>query len=420
MKANVVFGDLNPCGGGERVSLVTMQALLKMGINFDLTTFRNPDLSKLENAYGKNLVSIMKYINKINVVNILEELRGQQRTYDYDITINTHGDMAPYYHPSFEKDNAITYCHFPTAKYFIESENMGYLQRDLNISITSANNNNDNENNDNDYKHSTVNNSDALSRREKECFSILKYGYWNLIKDTTIIANSEFTRRAIINSFGIDNIYILAPPIDVESFRNAALTNDDDNKRDDIILVISRIDPYKQIENAIKLAKILKTKSIGKGMKIVGSLYYYNFNYYSYLKQMVIDFELTNYVQFEINACLDKLLFIMRHSKVYFHPMIGEHFGMAVVEAMAAGLIPIVPNIGGVTEFVPSTYHFSTLEQAAEIIACAFHLPYAERVQISNSVNKFSNSLYIEGFQHIVNELVLSQRRRRRRRIGTR
>ena len=134
-------------------------------------------------------------------------------------------------------------------------------------------------------------------------------------------------------------------------------------------------------------------------MKIVGNLYYYYFDYYSKLKQMVIDLGLTDYVTFEINANLDKLLSIMRQSKVYFHPAIGEHFGMAILEAMAAGLIPIVPNKGGPTEFVPQQYQFNTLEQAAEIISCAFSQPYLERVKISNSVNRFSTSHYIKGFQ---------------------
>jgi hypothetical protein len=65
MKANVVVGDPNPCGGSERILLVTMQALLEMGIDFDLTTFKSPDISKLENAYGSNLISPMKKIKKL-------------------------------------------------------------------------------------------------------------------------------------------------------------------------------------------------------------------------------------------------------------------------------------------------------------------------------------------------------------------
>jgi glycosyltransferase involved in cell wall biosynthesis len=415
MKANVIHGDFNPCGGAERLSLVTMQALLEMGIDdINLTTLTSPDLSRLKNTYGKNLVSVMEKINKINVVNLIEELRQQEEdheVYNYDITINTNGDAAPYYHSSFSKDNVITYCHFPTAKYHIESENIDYLKTDLGIAEGSKvfTDNSDDEDIDNpiDCKSKL-----QLSSR-KECFDILKYGYWNLMRNSTVITNSEFSRRAIVNAFGMNNIYILSPPIDIETFRNVAssISNGDD-ERNDIILVISRIDPHKKIENAIKLAKILKNKNIGRGMKIVGNLYYYYSHYYSELKQLVLDLGLTDYIIFEINASLEKLLSIMQESKVYFHPMTGEHFGMAVVEAMAAGLIPVVPNAGGITEFVPQKYQFNTIEQAAEIITGVFnHLPKIERVKVSSDINKFSTSHYIEGFKTILNEL-LSRRRK--------
>ena len=248
--------------------------------------------------------------------------------------------------------------------------------------------------------------------RRKEYFEILKYGYWNLMRNSTVITNSEYSRTAIVNACGLDNIYILSPPIDIETFRNVALMANGDDETNDIILVISRIAPHKKIENAIKLAKILKDNNVGKEMKIVGNLYYYFFDYYSELKQMVLDLGLTDYITFEINASLDKLLSIIRESRVYFHPMIGEHFGMAVLEAMAAGLIPVVPNEGGITEFVPQEYQFNTIEQAAEIIMYVFnHLPKTERIKINDDINKFSNSHYIEGFQTILNE-VLSQRRK--------
>ena len=419
MKANVIHGDFNPCGGAERLSLTTMQALLEMGIDFDLTTLKSPDIPKLENSYGKNLVSVMKNINKINVINIMEELRQQQQQqrqgedhgdYNYDITINTNGDAAPYYHPSFSKDNAITYCHFPSTKYHIESENIFYLKTDLGMTERSIvfSDNNDYEDINNPKNCKT---KPHFSRR-KEYFEILKYGYWNLMRNSTVITNSEFSRRAIVNAFGLDHIYILSPPIDIDTFRNVALMANGDDETNDTILVISRIAPHKNIENAIKLAKILKDNNVGKGMKIVGNLYYYFFDYYSELKQMVLDLGLTDYITFEINASLDKLLSIIRESRVYFHPMIGEHFGMAVLEAMAAGLIPVVPNEGGLTEFVPQEYQFNTIEQAAEIIMYVFnHLPKTERIKISDDINKFSNSHYIEGFQTILNEL-LSQRRK--------
>jgi len=419
MKANVIHGDFNPCGGAERLSLTTMQALLEMGIDFDLTTLKNPDIPKLENSYGKNLVSVMKSINTINVINIMEELRQQQQQqqeeenhedYNYDITINTNGDAAPYYHSSFSKYNTITYCHFPSTKYHIESENIDYLKTDLGMTERSNvfTDNKDNEDINNPKNCKTK----PLLSRKKEYFEILKYGYWNLMRNSTVITNSEFSRRAIVNAFGLDNIYILSPPIDIETFRNVVLMANADEETNDIILVISRIAPHKKIENAIKLAKILKDNNVGKGMKIVGNLYYYFFDYYSELKQMVIDFGLTDYITFEINASLDNLLSIIRESRVYFHPMMGEHFGMAVLEAMAAGLIPVVPNEGGVIEFVPQEYQFNTIEQAAEIIMYVFnHLPKTERIKLSDNINKFSNSHYIDGFQTILNQL-LSQRRK--------
>jgi glycosyltransferase involved in cell wall biosynthesis len=418
MKANVIHGDFNPCGGAERLSLTTMQALLERGIDFDLTTLKSPDITKLENSYGKNLVSVMKNIKKINVINIIEELQQQQQQqqekdhedYNYDITINTNGDAAPYYHPSFSKDNVITYCHFPSTKYHIESENIEYLKTDLGMTERS---NNFSEINDHKYINNPKNYKTILQfSRRKEYFEILKYGYWNLMKNSTVITNSEFSRREIVNALGLDNIYVLSPPIDIETFRNVALMTNEDDETNDIILVISRIAPHKKIENAIKLAKILKDNNIGKGMKIVGNLYYYFFDFYSEIKQMVLDLGLTDYITFEINASLEKLLSIIRQSRVYFHPMIGEHFGMAVLEAMAAGLIPVVPNQGGVTEFVPQKYQFNTIEHAAEIIMNIFnHLPKRERIELHNDIDKFSNSHYIEGFQSILNELLYRRRR---------
>jgi glycosyltransferase involved in cell wall biosynthesis len=390
-----------------------MQALLEMGIDFDLTTLKSPDISKLESSYGKNLVSVMRKINKINVINIIDELRQQQQQehhedYKYDITINTNGDAAPYYHPYFSKDNAITYCHFPTTKYHIESENIDYLKTDLGMTEMSNVFLHNKE-----YEH--INNPKNCKikpqfSRTKEYFEILEYGYWNLMRNSTVITNSEFSRRAIVNALGLDNIYILSPPVDIETFRNVASMANSDDQRNGIILVICRIAPHKKLENAIKLAKILKDNNIGKGMKIVGNLYYYFFDYYSELKQMVLGLGLAEYITFEINASLSKLLYIIRESRVYFHPMVGEHFGMGVVEAMAAGLIPVVPNEGGPAEFIPQQYHYNTIEQAAEIITYLFnHLPKTEQIKISDDVNKFSNSHYIKGFQTILNELLSQQ-----------
>jgi hypothetical protein len=70
---------------------------------------------------------------------------------------------------------------------------------------------------DNNINTNTKFSADS-SKSKKEWFRILKYCYWNLIKNSTIITNSEFTRRAIVDAFGIDQIYVLSPPMMLPPF----------------------------------------------------------------------------------------------------------------------------------------------------------------------------------------------------------
>ena len=420
MKANVVHGDFNPCGGAERLSLVTMQSLSERGMDFDLTTLKSPNISKLVNSFGKNLVFVLKKADKINVINILEELREQQHlgehkeNYNYDITINTNGDAAPYYRSSFSKDNAITYCHFPSTQYHIAFENSEYLRTDLGMTEWTNATISKREGYGGYEDDNNIKETELQISRKKYYFEIIKYGYQNLMKNSLVVTNSEFSCRAIVNIFRLDDVRILSPPIDIETFHNTALITNGYNEIKDTILVISRIAPHKKIENAIKLAKILKDNNIGKGMKIVGNLYQYFFDYYSGLQQMVLQLDLTDYISFEINVSLDKLLSIMRDSSIYFHPMVGEHFGMSVIEAMAAGLITVVPKEGGASEFVPQQYQYDTIKRAAEIIINIFnHVPKKDRI-IVKDLGKFSNSHYIAGFQNILDELIKYKQKRSR------
>jgi glycosyltransferase involved in cell wall biosynthesis len=129
-------------------------------------------------------------------------------------------------------------------------------------------------------------------------------------------------------------------------------------------------------------------------------------DYYSGLQQMIEKLDLTEYITFEINASLGKLLSIIRNSSIYFHPMVGEHFGMSIIEALAAGLITVVPKEGGASEFVPQRYQYDTIKRAADIITYTLnHLPKEDRISVKG-LKKFSNSQYIAGFQNIVNELI--------------
>jgi glycosyltransferase involved in cell wall biosynthesis len=402
VKANILHHDFNPCGGGERVSFATMQAISEMGIDFDITTYSEPNLSRLVNTYGKGPTSAIKNAKGVNVVGSFsnQEINSNAGEGEkYDIYINTHPDLFPYYQNHFSKDNSITYCHFPMAKHYIETKNQEYIRRDLRIKY---------QDQDQEGKILSKYDSNLEGKNGKDkYFRMVEHAYMELMTHSTIITNSEFSRSSIFEFFngGTKEVHVIRPPVDVELFRSSVLFSS--HEREDIILVVSRINKRKEIENAIKLAKLLKQHNIGDGMRIIGNIdHAHDSDYFLSLHKMVKDFDLDEYVTIETNLSFNNLISAMRKAKTYFHPMVGEHFGMSIVESMSAGLVPIVPDIGGPTEYVPKKYHFKTLEEAADKIYYSFCISNAERIEISNFVNNFSISSYIKGFQKIVNDLL--------------
>jgi glycosyltransferase involved in cell wall biosynthesis len=178
-----------------------------------------------------------------------------------------------------------------------------------------------------------------------------------MIKNTTLITNSVFSQRAIHNVFGIDNSFVIYPLVDVKKFREESLLPSIRNRcRKNTVIVVCRIDPSKMIERALQLAVILSNKNIGEGMVIIGNLDPFFQDYYTKLEQTIVDYKLTDYVKFEINISLSGLFEYLKRGSILFHPKTGEHFGMSIVEGISAGLIPVVPTIGGQNEFVPHDY----------------------------------------------------------------
>jgi alpha-1,2-mannosyltransferase len=401
-RINFVFGNLNSRGGGERLTLVTMRSALNAGVkSFDLTTLYRPDIPELEKSFGGKLTSVMRNLRKIYIISIIDYIEKTSLiTGHYTkkglVTINTHGDKIPYYDSGMTRDNSIVYCHFPTAKRQIQRRETEYLENDLNIRTAKA------AKTHNGYTMKKPdNNLEKDGSITNGIFKSLNRAYTNLITKSTVLTNSQFSRKAIMSAFPSSQIQILYPPVDVEVFRKNSLES---NERKDTTLVISRIDPDKEIEKALSLARILKKKNIGKYMIIVGSLTRRNIAYIRYLANLLKEWDIDDYVKLKPNTPLDELFKLIRKAKVYFHPKSGEHFGISIAESMAAGLAPVVPDIGGPTEFVPPRFHFKSLDEAANIITSSFALSQLERRGISDSVTKFSTSNYIKKFQSLLSE----------------
>ena len=273
MIANIVHISLNARGGGERLAVATIKAISSMGMDVELSTIEKPDMALIRNAYGTGIDGDVK---KIRTLNILE--RSSPRS--YSVTVNTHGDMLPFYHKDFTKKNAITYCHYPLASYMIDCGDPDYSGVLQNMRLLGM-----------------------PPEVQNRYYDAARSAYIKMMLNSTVLTNSEFSRKAIFKTFDVDSI-VLHPPVDVDIFRKACLAS---NKRDDSILVISRFHPSKRIENAIHLAKLLHQNKVGTCMNIVGNMPPDGIGYFNYLSDLVRHYGLKDFVRFKINVRFDRL-----------------------------------------------------------------------------------------------------------------
>ncbi|MCY0859042.1 MAG: glycosyltransferase family 4 protein [Sulfolobaceae archaeon] len=211
---------------------------------------------------------------------------------------------------------------------------------------------------------------------------------WSLIikrlreeaKKAIFIANSYYSKKAIEEVYQTNVEKVIYPPVNVEFFSKAFNEND----REPIILTIGRFERGKMLENTIKVSSRAKVKAV-----IVGTLS--DKKYFEELNKLAK--ELNADVTFLPNIRDEELLDIMRKASVYFHPTIGEHFGIPVVEAMSAGLIPIVPKESGSSEVVPE-FSYSNLEEASDLVLKVINSGVTLRREIQKRALAFSSSRF--------------------------
>ena len=362
-KAVVIHHTLNTLGGETTVAIETIESLYELGYEVEFVTVQPPDLNSISRAYGKkihigSIKSLLPF--KLNYFGVYQRLLTMLSSIDLknsEVVINTHGDALPYRISGATP--YLLYLHFPT---FLMSSTASY----------------------------------ASNKYRKSLFWKAYFKPYTLItqflamramtRSSVILTNSAFSREAIREAFADVHPYVLYPPVNTERFSRAY--RQPINAREVKVLVVARFSPEKQIENAITVAHLL-----GGSIKfhIVGSLTPANRPYFKMLQNMIKTYGLTQTVTLTPNASNEELVDAMSKSMIYFHTMIGEHFGVSIVEAMAAGLVPIVPSYGGCCEIVPSGYQYHTLQEAADYIAKNAKIADDEkRMQMHNIAKQFS------------------------------
>jgi len=180
-----------------------------------------------------------------------------------------------------------------------------------------------------------------------------------------IIANSKFNRDIISKCMNRD-VLVVYPPVNIQKFTHVGRNRD----RENIVVVVSRFLPEQNLDYIPKLAKLVRKANfliIGpSGTTSKGTL--------EELSNMITELAVKDRVKIVTNQSFSKLLEALSTAKVFLRTLPCEPFGMSVVEAMAAGCVPVVPRDGGPwfdilnREQGKYGYAYSSLGEAAEKI----------------------------------------------------
>lgn len=213
---------------------------------------------------------------------------------------------------------------------------------------------------------------------------------------TLILTDSHYAKRIIEETTGAYSM-VLYPPVNCELFRQALAK---ENRRNDVVTV-GRLTWEKNFGIIPEIAKRVKNAVF----HIVGSIVSEeSHQLIRYIKRRSIELNLGNRIKIHLDPSTKERLSILEKCKVYVNCWKGEYFGIAVAEALSAGLAPVVPNDGGQVEIVPGPEHFymGINEAASRTEEWLSKWSPTEAFQLSQKAEKFSH----ENFRRHLSDLL--------------
>jgi len=324
-KAAIYDPYLDTLGGGERYCLTVAEILLSLGWTVDLFWSGSQDIIKLAtDRFGLNLTNL----------NIIPDIFGLK-----NIDIDNLEDQNPQNFISHKSIKTSLISKYKQTKvydfiFFLNDGSIPFLFSKKNI------------------LHVQVPFISQQNFKER-AINQLKFKMIN-----KIVCNSKFT-ASYLPKFLNHKIDIIYPPVDVESMVHNI-------PKQNIILSVGRFDNVlnsKKQELLVDTFSKLVLQNPGTDWKLVlmgGSKQSPENNHFLlHLKNISQNLP----VEFIVNPDYEQLKQIYSISKIYWHaagygvnvlnhPEQCEHFGMAPVEAMASGLVPILVNQGGLPEII--------------------------------------------------------------------
>jgi glycosyltransferase involved in cell wall biosynthesis len=195
-----------------------------------------------------------------------------------------------------------------------------------------------------------------------------------LIRVNKIICNSYFTKKFIDNEYGVESD-VIYPPVDVHVFKSG--------KKENIFLYIGRFSRLTQEKRQDVLIDVFKNiyDSVAGDWKLIlaGGAEVGAGNYLKELNKSSVGYP----IKIVESPDFKSLKELYGSAKIFIsaagfgidenkYPQKAEHFGITVVEAMAAGVVPIVYKAGGHREIISDGENglmWSSVEELTEIIS---------------------------------------------------
>ena len=284
-------------------------------------------------AIGRN--EILPFIGIYqNLVSSYFKYKKLIKTYNPDFLLVT-GNLTVI--PNSMAERTIVYVHFPTPK----DLKLPKIQRDYTSNIWNKL-----------YVQLYLFISNNIDYNDDD----IDLGY---IKKATIITNSNYTRNAIKKVWNIDST-VIYPPCPQYSF---PLEDKIKKIEKDTTTVCSlgRFVPEKKYDTIIQIAK----ERPHLKFELIGGVAEDKISYLNNLKNKA-----PKNVTFHVNATENQKMEILKRSKILLHSFKGEHFGIALIEAMSAGLIPVSHNSGAAKEdnIVDERFRYSDLGSALDCL----------------------------------------------------
>lgn len=247
----------------------------------------------------------------------------------------------------------------------------------------------------------------------------LQLYFWAGQSSDTSLVNSTFTLEHL-NSIWNRELHRVYPPCDVDHLK--ALPRDDARPEKIRILSLAQFRPEKdhplQLQALYELREIVPEELFSNiTLVLCGSCRNADdAQRVKDLSDLSKYLSLENNVEFKVNLTYEELLTEMQNAYIGIHTMLDEHFGIAIVELMAAGLITVAHRSGGPLLDIIETSEASrlgylalTAEEYAHTLKHILYLHDEEIAEIREraraSVDRFSCKKFQEEFLRAIEPL---------------